>query len=387
MQARLTYNHVPQAATVPPGGNQAANEYGFEMRRVKLFFSGHVFDPTWKYMIEVAFERNGGASSTPTAPSQVTLESAYVEKVLGNGFSVRAGEWLMQFNEEEMVSSGAQQFVERSLVNSYFTVKYVAGVQLIIVQDWWRTFLSVTDGGNNRDTAIIQPMNLVEWATTGRLEFLLAGNWEQWMAYQGWVGSPFGMMVGGGINWQRGTGVQGVRNTVGNGTIPGAPGGGEQASLLTYTTDLNFRGSGWSFSAAGYGNLVYAFAPTAPLPNDVSSYGVTVQGGFFLNDNLEMVARYEGLWVTNGVANAVVPNALNTQTLNIVTVGLNHYFNKNQCKMTLDVGYAFNTVMFASGLYGDNIGGADWRSTLNAATAAGGGDGEVVVRSQLQLLF
>lgn len=387
VQARFAYNHIPNAATVPPGGPQAANEYGFEMRRVKLFFSGHVIDPSWKYMIQIAFERNGGANSAPTAQSQVSLESAFIEKELGNGFSVRAGEWLMQFNEEEMVGSGTQQFVERSIVNSYFTVKYMAGVQLIIEQDWWRTFLSVTDGGNNRDTSIIQSMNLVEWATTGRIEFLFAGNWEQWRAYQGWIGAPFGMMLGGGLNWQRGTGVQGIRNTVGNGTIPGAPGGGEQASLLTYTADINFRGSGWSFSAAGYGNLVYAFAPTALLPNDVSSYGATVQGGFFVTDNLELIARYEGLWVTNGVTNAVVPNALNNQTLNIVTVGLNHYFDKNQCKFTFDVGYAFNPVKFNSGIFGDNIGGAEWRSTLNAATSAGGGAGEVVVRSQLQLLF
>jgi hypothetical protein len=112
-----------------------------------------------------------------------------------------------------------------------------------------------------------------------------------------------------------------------------------------------------------------------------------VQGGVFLTKELELAARYEGIWVTNGIRNATTPNALNNQTLNIVTVGGTLYFNRNQLKLTTDVGYAFNAVQFSSGLFGEGISGADWRPTLNAATAGGGGSGEIVFRSQMQLLF
>ncbi|MBL9140376.1 MAG: hypothetical protein JNK53_00795 [Phycisphaerae bacterium] len=382
LQVRFAYNNVPTAAADMPT-SQSANLYGFEVRRTKLWFSGHVIDPTWKYMVEISFERNGGASGG----KELNLESAYVEKDLGGGTFIRFGEWLQQFNEEEMVGAAAQQFAERSLVNSYFTVKYVAGLEIGSQQEWWRVFGGINDGGNNRDVQVIQSANLVEWATTVRGELKFGGEWDQFRAYQGWIGSEFAVMIGAGLNWQRGTGVQGVRNTIGNGTIPGAPGGGEPASLLTYTGDFNMRASGWSFGVAGYGNLVYGFTPTAVLPGDVQSYAAKVQGGVFLTEQLELVARYEGLWVINGIANATTPNALNTQTLNIVTVGANYYFSKNRCKLTLDAGYAFNPVSFGSGLFGDAISGADWRPTLNAATAAGGGEGEVVVRSQLQLLF
>ncbi len=382
IQARGSYNRVPAAATTT-GSHQSSNEYGFELRRVKLFFMGNIVDPSWQYQVEVSFERNGAVAGS----NQVVLENAYVQKVFDGGVFVRAGQWLSEFNQEEMVSSSAQQFAERSIVNQYFSVKWVQGVELGITQEWWNMWLSFNDGGGNRNIQVIQTSNLVEWAATLRSEFKLAGTWAQQRAYQGWIGSEFGAMLGAGVNWQRGTGVQGIRNAISNGTIPGAPGGGEQASLLTYTADLGLRGSGWSANVEGFGNVLYGFAPTAVLPTQPTSLGVVVQGGVFLSEQLELIARYEGLWVSSGIANATVPNALNNQTLNIVTAGFNYYFSKNQCKLTFDAGYAFNAVRFSSGLYGQGLSEADWRSTLNAATASGGGEGEVVVRTQMQLMF
>jgi hypothetical protein len=386
LQTRFAYNHVNAAAAGAPGGTQANNEYGFEIRRAKLTFAGHVVDPSWKYELKVAFERNGGV--TGNGSGQVQLEEAFIEKDFGGGIFLRGGQWKNWFNYEEFTSSSAQQFVDRSIVNQYFSTKFVQGVVLGIQQDWWRTWASYNDGGGNRSIQVIQTKNLTEYALTGRLELLMAGQWAQFKDMQGWVGSDFAAAVGGAINWQRGTGIQGIRNSIGNGTIPGAVGatpGGEQASLLTYTVDLNLRAGGWSFFGAFLGNTVYGFTPTVPLPNSPTSLGVVAQGGFFLTENLELIARYEGLWVTNGLGvTAVTPNALNNQTLNILTVGANWYFAKNSLKFTVDGAYAFNNVEFNTGLYGESISGNDWRSTVNAS---GRGRGEIVFRAQMQLLF
>jgi hypothetical protein len=118
-------------------------------------------------------------------------------------------------------------------------------------------------------------------------------------------------------------------------------------------------------------------------PEGALSLGAVVQGGVFIVPELEFVARWEGLWVQSGFDPAnYAPNALNAQTLNIVTLGLNWYFNKNALKFSLDGGHAFNPVRFQNGLFGENIGGADWRPSWT-----GQGAGEVVVRGQLQLLF
>ena len=75
-------------------------------------------------------------------------------------------------------------------------------------------------------------------------------------------------------------------------------------------------------------------------------------------------------------------NALNAQTLNILTVGANWYFAKNTIKLSADAGVAFNPVLFSQGLYGESISGADWRPS-----ATGKGSGEAVLRLRTQLLF
>jgi hypothetical protein len=383
IQARFAYNNVNSTAT-NNGPDQAQNLYGFELRRVKLTFAGHVIDPSWQYEVKVAFERNGG-SSTPGANGQVQLEDVFVQKDFGNGIFFRMGQWKNWFNYEEFTSSSSQQLVDRSIVNQYFSTKFVQGIVLGVQQEWWRTWASYNDGGGNRSIQVVQNANLTEWALTGRLEFLLAGNWNAFKDMQGWIGSDFGASIGAAVNWQRGTGVQGQRNTISNGSLPGmAAGTGEQVSMLTWTADLNLRGSGWSVFGAVLGNTAYAFTPTATLTDDPNSIGVVVQGGLFLTDNLELVARYEGLWVTDGVAGATTANALNNQTLNVVTLGANWYFARNSLKFSTDVGYAFNPIKYSNGLFGEGISGADYRTTMSAA---GVGNHEFVIRAQMQLLF
>ncbi|MBL9141091.1 MAG: hypothetical protein JNK53_04430, partial [Phycisphaerae bacterium] len=244
VQARFAYNNI-NATAANNAGDQTENEYGFEMRRVKVNFTGHVVDPSWRYALQMAFERNGGASGN--ASGQVQLEDVYVEKDFGSGVFLRGGQWKNWFNYEEYTSSSAQQFVERSIVNQYFSTKFVQGVVLGVQQEWWRAWGSFNDGGGNRSIQVVQTKNLTEWATTGRVEFLLAGAWSQFKDMQGWEGSEFALMLGGAVNWQRGTGAQGIRNSIGNGSLPGmAAGTGEQVSMLTWTADANLRGSGWS---------------------------------------------------------------------------------------------------------------------------------------------
>ena len=40
----------------------------------------------------------------------------------------------------------------------------------------------------------------IEWALTGRVEWLAAGNWDQFQDFSGWRGGEFGLLVGGAIH-------------------------------------------------------------------------------------------------------------------------------------------------------------------------------------------
>ncbi len=383
LQTRFAFSFLPREAVSgnPPNLGQVQNEYGFELRRVKLNFFGHMFDPSWQYRIQFAYERDGQNVNRP-----LNFEDVFVQKSLGDGLWFRMGQWKTFFNTENITSSRTLQFAERSLVNQYFMQNFIQGVLLGWEGPALRAYGSYNDGGGNANLAEVQlDGNPTAWATTWRADWKLAGEWGQFKDQQGWRGSPFAAAIGVGVNWQRASGnPPSGRLTVGNGSI--APGVNAPIALLASTVDANLRGDGWSATAAFLGNWAYGGGTNAVAQGveGARSFGVVVQGGVFVTDALELMARYEGLWVASDrtFASLGSVNALNAQTLNIVTVGASWYFRKNAIKFTTDVGYAFNPVLFSNGLFGESIAGADWRPTQT-----GQGAGEVVVRAQMQLLF
>ncbi|MFM8732112.1 MAG: porin, partial [Phycisphaerales bacterium] len=285
IQSRYSFNFMPtpglSAGPVVPGGKQ--NEYGFELRRVRLNFFGNIIDPSWTYRVQIAFERDGTIQNRP-----LTLEDAFLQKALGGGWFFRMGQWKNFFNYEEINSSRTQQLVERSMLNQYFTTQFIQGALLGWESEHVRTFLSYNDGGGNRNIAVIQKNgNPTDWAFTARADWLLAGAWGQIRDMQGWVGSPFAAMAGVAVNAQRASGVvTDNRLTVGNGAIPGMDGLAVTVAplnLTSWTADINLRGSGWSGWAAFLGNYMSSSDPDAIARGVGSavSLGAVVQGGIF----------------------------------------------------------------------------------------------------------
>jgi hypothetical protein len=409
IQARFSYSNVPTSslsdtpmrppapAIVPSSDDQLINEYGWEIRRMQLNFFGNVIDPSVTYRVQLQYQRDYAVGGPP-----LRFADVYAQKAWGGGWYTRVGQWKNFFNYEEITSSRTQQFAERTLVNEYFNTKFVQGLLFGWESRKVRVYASYNDGGANRDVGILQANgNLTEWAFTGRAEWAIAGEWGQFRDMQGWRGTPFAVMVGAAVNWQRAGGNPPFdRQTPGNGTIRPAVTCADSATgvvtttravademtLLTWTTDVNVRADGWSAWAAFLGNWVYQGGAVAQQQGveGALSLGAVVQGGCFLTDSLEIIARYEGLWVTSefNEGGAYQASAFNAQTLNILTVGSNWYFDKNRLKVTLDAGYAFNPLLFSNGLFGEGTSGANWRPSQT-----GQGSGEFVLRAQLQLLF
>lgn len=390
MQSRYAFNHMPSTGLTGSSSavGQAQDEYGFELRRVRLNFFGNAIDPTWTYRVQIAFDRDAGVTNRP-----LTLEDAFIQKALGDGWFMRMGQWKNFYNYEEIHSSRTQQFVERSMVNQYFTTQFIQGALLGWEGSALRAYFSYNDGGGNRNIAALQASgNPTDYAFTGRADWKLAGEWGQFKDMQGWRGSPFAAMVGAAFNVQRAGGrPPSGRSTVGNGAIPGLDGiaaTGTSLTMASWTADANLRGDGWSAWAAFLGNYLFdgGAAAAAAGVADTLSLGAVVQGGFFVTDSVELFARWEGLWVSSDndgfVGGTFVPNALVSQRVNVVTLGGCWYFHKNAAKFALDGGWAMDPVLFTNGLFGESILGADWR-----ASSTGSGAGEVVIRAQLQLLF
>jgi phosphate-selective porin OprO/OprP len=380
--------------------------YGFEVRRAKLEFSGHVVDPSWQYAVTLAYQQffgqndspasanfagGGGVSQGDNFAGGIGLENAYIKKDLGNGFSVQVGQFKSPFLREWLVSSKYQLAVERSIASALFNTGWTQGIQANWNNDNLRAMVSYNDGANNANLGSISGSNVndgaftnsgagfVQWAFTGRVEFMAFGNWAQFDDLTSFRGEAAGLLVGGGINWQRG-GQQGNLTNVGGAAVPAN--GNADGEFFSWTVDATWDLGGANIFAAWMMNTSYS------LPGgqgDINTYGVVIQGGYFLTDDIELFARWE--WMntvnknTNVAGDDILLNTPNSAFVNnIGTIGANWYISKN-VKWTTDFAVSWNPVVFQTGLFGQNIAGADYR------TEGASGGGQLVFRSQLQLLF
>jgi hypothetical protein len=329
VQSRWTMGVQDQAAV---GTDDTRS--GFELSRTRFSFSGHVIDPSWKYMIWTGYGSTGGNALLDTT----------ITKTFGDGWYVTVGQFKAPMWREWTVSECAQQMVERSLINAAFSGGYTQGVILGVKREDWAALVAFNDGAGNLNAA--WNTQDVEYAISGRGEYKFAGEWSQYSQFESWQGEPFMAVVGAGVHWQQGE---------------------EGTTAPAQETDTFV----WSVDAAlefGGANLFAAFIGSHSNGETfyTDGYGLLLQGGYFVTEKLELVGRYE--WGNDDLNN--------TDDLSILTVGGNYFFAKHALRLSADVGYAFNGVSatFASA-------GTGWQQDAVGST------GQVVMRAQMQLLF
>jgi hypothetical protein len=418
-----TLNVPPQPQTNFNQSGIAKAAYGFELRRVKLGFSGHVIDPGWQYSLTLAYQQYFGSNLDPVGAangsnstsgsladgggvtggdnfgSGFSLENAYLARDLGAGFSVKFGQFKSPFLREWLVSSRSQLAIERSITTTLFSTGWTQGIELDWSNDSLRAMISYNDGANNANIGSISGTNVfavtgdnlgvgfAQWAFTGRGEWKPFGSWQQFNDFSSMRGEASGLLLGAAINWQRG-GQQDVGNTS---TIVTPGSGNAEATFLTWTVDATWELGGASLFAAWAMNTAY----TVPLGNNsINTYGTIVQGGYFVSNDVELFARWE--WMSTASTPDNSPQSVNTPSgeninflgaynsfvNNIGTVGFNWYIGGARgLKFTSDFGVSWKPLIFQTGLFGDNIAGAEYREE------GVGGGGQLVARTQLQLLF
>lgn len=385
IQARYIYN-MADRSDEPGSFNDTfdENRNGFELARTKLIFSGNVVNPDWTYKIEGNFSQqdavnfsegeidttnpgltedaleqlgySGVGSSTDFDDSssffggKFCLEDAWIHYNYGNGWGIKIGQFKSPFLREELINSGYQLAVERSLLNEVYTLGRTQGIMVDYQGDQWRMMAAYSDGSNTANAS--WAAEDTEWAFTARGEWMLSGNWEQFNDLTSFAGDESGMLVGVAVNYERsefGTGN--------NGAVPN----NNELINLGITADLQ-----WEFGGANlYGAFIYRDidGDTAGF-DDMQQYGFVVQGGWMLNDDWELYARYE--WSDYDISGF--------EDLSVVTVGVNRYFAGNSLKWSTDVLFALEELDFGSDLTGLRV------DDVNE-------DGQIAIRTQLQLLF
>jgi hypothetical protein len=374
IQTRFMYN----------GASGQPHDYGFEIRRLKVKFSGHIVDPSWTYKISIINQRDSQGSSGRS--NSMYVEDAWLAKTYDSGLYIKVGQFKAPFLREELVSSSAQLTVERSMVNNQFTYGWTQGVELGSKGDdlWWRAMY--LDGPNSANT---QSSGLRSDAAsvTGRIDWKVAGDWKDWKTFTGYGSkSETYAFVGAAFQWF---------NRSNRAANPVEYGGFDGNRSLGLTVDGSIGGDGWTlYSAFVWADNSGSTVTTGPDSNH--AWGAVVQGGFMVADDFQLFARYE-LGDIDGYnqgnaqyANTPTPfaalsnNGQRTGHDSTLTVGFNNWLSGKNIKWTTDLGYAFSTLNNG----GNEAPHADYTSSGNGWRADDAGQsGQWLVRSQLQLLF
>ncbi len=122
MQGRvqLRYSYPQEGDSLTPASASAFDDKdvsSFRVRRARIKIGGHGFQPWLKYYVEYDWVSN-------------TLLDYRIDIARFKWATLRVGQWKIDYNRERVDSSGAQQFVERSIVNSPFTLDRQIGARL-----------------------------------------------------------------------------------------------------------------------------------------------------------------------------------------------------------------------------------------------------------------
>ena len=369
VQVRFVLNRAKEGGDPTIGDpfvpfNDREYAWGFENRRTKLQFSGHVFDPSWTYRVKGGFER--------VVRGQFRLEEAWVAKSLGDGWKVKVGQFKAPWLREELVSSSKQLAVERSIVNEYFNQGFTQGVELSWTSDelrmaaWYGDGIGARNLGrartNGQDTAWNQTPTNYSFASRG--EWKLAGDWSQFKDFSSPRGSEFGAMIGIAGYVQRANQQLGPRD--------GTTSGGVTADIT-----LDFDG------ASLFASLIWTNVQAgAGKGGSNQPWGVTVQGGYFVSEDVEIFGRWECM----DFDLAAQPETFYTQQqlrrqpetgrFDGFTVGTNWFLNP-AVKFTVD--WTINFDSLSTGAFVSNSAGF--------RVDAAGETGQWALRAQLQLLF
>lgn len=122
-QGRFTYPDRSDEDTAGDFGDQA--ESTFELRRVRMKIGGHGHKPWIKYYFEVDLQSTANSGGSPGSTRVIDWR---IDLAKYKTFTIRVGQWKINYNRERVDSSGKQTFVERSIVNSVFTIDRQMGV-------------------------------------------------------------------------------------------------------------------------------------------------------------------------------------------------------------------------------------------------------------------
>jgi phosphate-selective porin OprO and OprP len=333
---RYIYNNQDDTVARPD-----EDEGGFQTRRLKVKFDGHISSPKIGYHVQLA--RDSGSSA-----GDIILEEYNVSHQINDNLQVAAGLMKLPFLREELVSSTRQLAVERSTTNEFFTLNRAEGVRLRYGDGPLLINVMVSDGANSELSEF--DADQAEVAVTARADYLVQGERSQLDDFTGWSGEGQALNIGGAYHMEYGDG----RN-------------GGTSDYSAWTVDAQWENGPLNVFAAW---TTASIDPDSSSGTDRDMDGFVVQGGVHIvPDKFEVFARWA--YIDGDISGE--------DEFDACTVGVNYYINGHRTKLTADVIW-LNADTPTANPYGAS-------TNSNGLGLITGDEDELAIRTQIQVLF
>lgn len=309
----------------------------FLIRRSRLKFDGFAYSPKLKYKLELGLsnrDQSGASKYTSNAPRYI-LDAVLKWNFSGN-FFLWFGQTKLPGNRERIISSANLQQVDRSLLNSRFTIDRDIGIQLRHYFNLTDTFLvkeifSIAQGeGRNITTG-----NIGGYQYTTRVELFPFGDFKSKGDYKGsdlkFEQHP---KLSLGFGYDFNNNASKTRSNQGSYMVNDI--GFYTTNISTLFIDAMYKHKGFSFMAEyANRNATDALAKNSDgslTGNEVQiGNGLNLQTGYLVSKTVEVSARYTNVTLDRNITGKGAENQY--------TLGLSKYISGHKLKIQTDVGY------------------------------------------------
>lgn len=148
------------------------SETEWKVRRLRLRFDGFVYHHTISYLFQLAFSRDDIDWDKSKFPSLVRDAMVFYRPI--KNLQIGFGQGKLPGNRQRAISSGQQQFADRSIVNSTFTIDRDFGVFLSFSFKTGNAYVNLKTSVSTGEGRNI-PKGDANFAYTGRIEYLPLG--------------------------------------------------------------------------------------------------------------------------------------------------------------------------------------------------------------------
>ena len=322
------------ASTWEDGTN---NETSFLVRRARLKFDGYAFSPKLEYKIELGLSNrdiSGASEFTSNAPRYIL--DALIKWHFYENFELWFGQTKLPGNRERVISSGDLQIVDRSLLNSRFTIDRDFGFQLrhhfnLSDQFIVKEIFSLAQGeGRNVTTG-----NLGGYQYTGRVELLPFGDFESKGDYSGGdLKREETPKLSLGISYDHNNNAVKTRSNQGSYMVTDT--GFFETNINTLFIDAMFKYHGFSLMAEyADRDALDPFAKNSDgsLTGDSVQVGngLNIQTGYLFKNQMEISGRYTNVELDKSITGKNPEDQY--------TLGLSKYFAGHKLKVQTDISH------------------------------------------------